>query len=147
MFAQYSIFILWNFVTGGGCRLIVRYFHKQWKCTWPFLKNPGELKPGSQGRKESRGNHCFFHLTLIWESAGCCKAPSILWPTNNTILPLSCCFGSSSTSPFTRQSCYLKVVTLTSASMYSSCINFPIQAAQGPQMRSQPLSTWCWTKL
>lgn len=109
------------------CKLIV-----QWKCIWPVLWTPKELKPERHegGRRAGRTSTSLMPLGC-GDPAVCCKALNILWPTNNTHLCLNC-----SSRPSTKQTCCLKAVTLTFFSMYNSSGNFPIWAARGSLMRS-----------
>lgn len=137
-------------MTDGGRRLIVRHFHKRWKCIWPLLQAPKELpknQPGRAGRRAGEWLLLSRHFALETQLGAAKHQTFCDQQVTLSILCLNCCFSSSRPPPFTTQKCYLKAVTLTFSSMYSSSISFPIWAAQGPQMRSQPLSTRCYTKL
>lgn len=109
----------------------------QCKCICPFLWTPKELKPERHGGRRAGRTSTSLMSLGCGDSAGCCKAPNVLWPTNNTLSFVSQLqLQQLQTPPFTKQTCCLKAVTLMFSPMYSSSGNFPIWAAQRSQMRS-----------
>lgn len=87
------------------CRMVV-----QWKCIWPFLWIPKELKPERHGGRRS-GRTSTSPVSLgCGDSAGCCKALNVLWPTSNTLFCVSIAAPDPSfhQTDMLSKSCYIK---------------------------------------